>query len=173
MILNDKRNPNGLSKSQVHDLDTALKPDILRIFSLTKDSTLTGERQLLALNILSTVQHYLSYNDELKQDKYDFRITTRDKYTIIVQTNKELSNNMLTVKGLEVSSLLILSTSKVLIAFEEVLGYLKETQPDLNLHGDVYYIVPESAKGEDFALFRFSLGVLKNQYQHIASLGML
>lgn len=171
MILKDAKSPNRLNKTQLMSLEKELKPTITSFFNMTNKVMSSEEKQALAIKVLDTLKRYLTDNKQLTDNPTNTRLYIHDSYTIITQLNKELSTNLLTVKGIGLSNIIILSTSTVLDAFEEVLGYLGEFNPELNPKGDVFYIVPSGDK--DFALYRFGLSTLENQYRHLLSNNLL
>lgn len=171
MILKDEKSPNSLNKEQKLSLEKELKPLITRLQQPTEIGSPQKEKQALATSILVAMQQYLTDNGKLNTECNDIRLYTQEGYTIITQLNKELSKNVLTVKGLEVASIVILSNSTVLDAFEQVLWYLFEFEPQLNPQGDVYYIIPSG--NEDFTVYRFGLNILQKQYQNLIANNLL
>lgn len=171
MLLKDGRIPKSLSKQQQRVLEKELKPTILDMFQLTGKNNVSKEKQAKVTTILTTLNQYLGDSKLLTTNIVNYHVSTQRTHTIISQLSTELKPNLLTVTNLEVVNLVILSTSTVLEAFEEVLGYLTQFKHHLDPKGDVYYIVPLNEN--DFALYRFSLDTLARQYSTLANANIL
>lgn len=169
MLLKDARTPKSLSKSQASSLEKEIKSGILELFTLTKNNASQQDKRALLIPIFDTLQEYLGHRITTEPHKTNYHVVTNKTYTIISELNIDLKTPLVTSVGLGIQDMVILSTSTVLEAFEEVMGYLTQFKPQLTPTGNIYYLVPLDSKSEDFTLYRFNLGVLAEQYRTLTN----
>lgn len=159
MYLKDTKTQKQLTKPQQVKLENKVKKDILAMFSLTKENAQHKDKRALLIDILNNLVSELGQTTvSLEYDVY-----TKPKYSVISQIKTDSSNHALSFTNFKVSNIVILSTSSTLEAFEELLNYITQYQPQLEPTGDVYYIVPFG--DNDFVLYRYGLDILAEQHQ--------